>query len=274
MDTTTSMFTASRVRLAAFYLAVVAFLGLLASMLGPFLAYPIAVWFTPAGETGGHLIHDVAFAAMLLVAFLGVLIQLYRPDRRVAAAVGSLVVVALVIASTLLTEEFFAPVLVVLALVAVVVLHPAGAIRSFRGVSLDRRVLALVGLAAIPAVVYAVGQVGLQTGVNDEHAMFGHYAGMAAYVIVVLALGLLGAATVGGSRFTLWAAGLLGAYLGVLSLVFTSEVSAATPVWAGLSVLWGVAVVATGEFGRRGSRRTTERVDPDTESAAGPTVAP
>ena len=272
MSSITSTFTASRVRLVAFYLAVVAFLGLLASMLGSFLAYPLAIWFTPTGETGGHLIHDVSFAAMMLVAFLGVLIQLYRPDRRVAAAVGSAIVVALIIASTLLTSEFFAPALVVLALAAIVVLHPAGAIRSFRGASLDRRVLALVGLATVPALVYAAGQIGLQTGVNDEHALFGHYAGMAAYVIVVLTLGLLGAATVGGSRFTLWAAGLLGAYLGVLSLAFASEASAATPVWAGLAVLWGVAFVAVGEFGRRGSRRTTEPATP--ESVTDPTVAP
>lgn len=272
MATTTSTFTASRVRFAAFYLAAVAFLGLLASMLGSFLAYPVAVWFTPTGETGGHLIHDVSFAAMMLVAFLGVLIQLYRPALRVAAAVGSAIVVAMIIASTLLTSEFFAPALVVLSLAAVVVLHPAGAIRSFRGVSLDRRVLAMVGLAAVPAAVYAAGQIGLQTGVNDEHAVFGHYAGMAAYVIVVLALGLLGATAVGGSRFTLWTAGLLGAYLGVLSLAFASEASAAAPVWAGLSILWGVAVVAVGEFGRRGSRPTTGPADP--ESVAEPTVAP
>lgn len=269
MSIDTSTFTTSRVRLGAFYLAALAFLGVMAAMLGSFLLAPLSVWVSPPEFTGGHLIHDVAFAAMMLVAFVGVLIQFYRPARRVAAAVGALVVVATLIGSMLVGPEFFAPALVFLALVvAVAALHPAGVIRSFRGASADRRVLAMVALAAVPATLYAAAQLGLQFGAGDDHAAFSHYAGMAAYVLVVLALGLLGATDVAGSRFTLWTAGLLGAYLGVVSIAFAVEASAVAPIWAGLAILWGVAVVAVGEFDRRRARRTA---DP---AVHGPTVTP
>jgi hypothetical protein len=67
----------------------------------------------------------------------------------------------------------------------VAALHPAGLVRSVRAATVDRRVLALVELAVVPAVVYAATRFGLQLGAVDEHAEFGHYAGMAAYAAVV-----------------------------------------------------------------------------------------
>lgn len=251
------------VRSGVFYAAAIAFLWLAATMLGPFLLWPVTIWFDAPGETGGHLIHDVAFAAMLLVAVLGVASQLYRPARRFAGAVGSLVSVLAVVVALAISPEFVDPFVPLLVLIGVVAaLHPAGPVRSIRAATVDRRVLALVGLAVVPTVVYAVAQLDLQFGAVDEHAEFGHYAGMAAYAAVVLAFGLLGATTVAGSRFALWAAALLAAYLGLVSLGFATEVSAATGLWAGLAFLWGVATVAVGEAGRRRRRIRRPRAAP------------
>jgi hypothetical protein len=133
--------------------------------------------------------------------------------------------------------------------------HPAGdPLRSFGAARVDRVMIALVVIAALPLIAFAWTNIGLQRAGPTDHALLGHYGFMAAFSFTVIGVGLLSSARPDGWRLTAWVAGLLPASLGLASLVFPDIDGSLSVVWALAAVLWGFAFIGAAEFGRRAGR--------------------
>jgi hypothetical protein len=205
-----------------------------------------------------HRIHDLTFALLNGTAVVGMLAQLRAPTRNVAGQLMALVPFAALMLSVALTNTWvLSPpwLLVGASTVLATMFHPAGdPLRSFRASRVDRLMLALVAIAAVPLLAFAATSVGLQRSGPSDHALAGHYGFMAALSFTVIGVGLLASARPDGWRITAWVAGLLPIVLGVASLLSPDVDSSLELVWALASIGWGVAFVAVPELTRRAPR--------------------
>lgn len=243
----------ARVRAGAFYLACLAFLALAAMAFAEPLGYVLGAWSSDY-VAAGHRIHHLMIGASLWVLVLGVGAQLYRPTRRIGALYAALAMWALLTVVLLIVGGFDAGMAIIFAILLVIAtLHPAGRDLLPGGDRFDRRAAALVALAAAPLVVFAVGQLGLQATAVDDHAIFGHYAAMAAIGLLIVALGLIASLRPDGWRFPAYAAAALASLIGLASLVFpgTEQGLGLDALWGGAAILWGLAFVAVTEYGAR-----------------------
>jgi preprotein translocase subunit SecG len=214
-----------------------------------------------AGHISGHFrsphhrVHDLTFSFLIGTAVVGMLAQVRRPSENVAGQLMALIPwVALVLAFTLADRwvPFApAPILGALTLIAAI-LHPTR--RNFFGSFSVRRVnrvmLALVIIAAVPLLAFASIKIGLQRTATNDHAALGHYGFMAAFSFTVIGVGLLASLRPDGWRLTAWIAGLLPALLALASLVYPDVDSSLGLVWALAAVAWGVGFVAAAELTR------------------------
>jgi membrane-bound metal-dependent hydrolase YbcI (DUF457 family) len=138
----------------------------------------------------------------------------------------------------------------------VLALHPAGRSlgRIDRVEPVDRRLLGLLVIAAVPLLAYAGDQVVKQYAVADDHAALVHYGAMALLAGLVLLMGTLATVRRRDWRFAAWSAGVLATYLGASSVAFPTLPSSVGAVWGGLAVAWGVVFVGAFEASRRDSR--------------------
>jgi hypothetical protein len=155
-----------------------------------------------------HRVHQAAMHAILWGLVLGVALQLYRPERRVAPLLQALTfILAFALIESAIIGQFLvlnsAPILIPLLLMAL--LHPR-ARNLFRFGRLDWTMLGLTALAAIPWLVFALGQVQLQRLdiLADEHAQMEHWQRMAVFANLMIVWGLLGATDLPGWRLTAW----------------------------------------------------------------------
>lgn len=187
------------------------------------------------GTDPAHRVHEIAFALLYGVAAVGLVTQLRRPLKSVAGMLMTLIPwVGLLLAGVLTPPSILvAPLALIVAL-----LHPAGRnfFRSFSVSRVNWVMLALVGIAAVPLLTFASTNIQLQATVRDQHAAMGHYGHMAAYSFTVIVTGVLASLRPDGWRLTAWAAGLLPAVLGVVSMVF--------PVSGSFSLVWALAAIA------------------------------
>ena len=94
---------------------------------------------------------------------------------------------------------------IVIAAVAFVA-HPSSWLARFTPVATPSRTLsALAAIAAVPRVIYAIGQldIHLGSGPHDEHYEFGHWVVMAVNALLVPLFGAVAAWKVSGWRFPL-----------------------------------------------------------------------
>jgi len=251
-----------------FSLVVLVTLGL-SAFIGIVLVRPDAIDAVIGRTAAGHMshfrephhrIHDLAFAFLISVTMLGTIAQLRRPSRSAAAQVmAAIPILGLALVSALTNAAVVqvpwvllgAPTLLATAL------HPAvgDLVRSVRIPRIDRALLALVVVAALPLLVFASTNVGLQTAGPTDHALLGHYGFMAAFGFTVVGLGLLSSVRPAGGRVVPWAAGLLPVLLGVASLAFPDVESSLDLVWALAAIGWGVAFVTVAERRARGDLR-------------------
>jgi hypothetical protein len=206
-----------------------------------------------------HRTHDLTFSYLFLPALIGVVAQFRRPARNLAGMVMALIPSAgllLVVLATLVqgnVRTLQPPWVTVMAgaLVAFV-LHPAGGdlVRSFRRSHLNKVMLGLVVVAAVPLLAFAFRNIGLQSTVVDDHAAAGHYGFMAAFGLTVIGIGLLASLRPDGWRLTAWVAGILPVLVGVTSLAYPDATSSLSLLWALGAIAWGVAFTATAELTR------------------------
>lgn len=226
--------------------------GLIAGLLGHDMAGHISQHF----RQPHHRVHDLTFSFLFGTAVVGMLAQLRRPSENVAGQVMALIPwVALGLASAFSKTWIRfapAPLLGALALLAII-LHPTGRnfFRSFRVLRVNRMMLALVIIAAVPLIAFASTNIGLQRSATNDHAALGHYGFMAAFSFTVIGVGLLASIRPDGWRLTAWVAGLLPALLGLASVVFPDLDSSLGLVWAFAAIAWGAAFVARAPFVRQ-----------------------
>ncbi|MGH2491865.1 MAG: hypothetical protein ACRDF9_10175 [Candidatus Limnocylindria bacterium] len=208
-----------------------------------------------------HRVHDLTFAFLFGAAGVGLLAQLLSPSKNVAGQLMALIPwlgLALVFP---LTEYWSARgagfVIVATALFGALTLnaaifHPSGRdlLRSFNASRVDRLMLALVAIAAVPLLAFASTSIGLQRTAADDHADLGHYGFMAAFSFTLIGVGVLSSLRPDGWRLTAWVAGLLPALLGLASIVFPDVTSSLSVVWALAAISWAVVFVAAAELRR------------------------
>ena len=212
----------------------------------------------PAGAGATHEMHWFAQGVLAWVIVAAIGIQLRRPATQIGAAwvygLGLVLAFSMVLALADLPAEVV-PIVAAAVVVAVLgfVAHPSSWRARVTSVAPPSRALfLLVALAAVPLVIYAVGQLDIHTssGPHDEHFEFGHWVVMAAYTLLVPLYGAVAAWKVAGWRFPLWVTGLMPAALGIGSLGITA-VSQLTTGWSLLAIAWGAAFIGVGELEAR-----------------------
>jgi hypothetical protein len=100
--------------------------------------------------------------------------------------------------------------------------------------------------ALVPAIAFMLTQAALQRNglPGDPHWDFHHYSGMGAAALALPLCGLAASLRTSGRTFGAWLAGASGVLLGAGSLLLSDHVGAFEPVWAWLTLTWGVAVIA------------------------------
>ncbi len=203
-----------------------------------------------------HRTHDLTFGFLFGVASVGLLAQLRRPAQNVAGMVMALIPwVGLLLAGVLSTDVFRVMVINPSGRVAVVtvitaLLHPTGRdfFRSFSVSRVNRVMLALLIIAAVPLLAFASTTIRLQATVPDAHAAMGHYGFMAAFGVTVIGVGLVASLRPDGWWLPAWVAGLLPALLGLTSVLYPDNSSSLGLVWALAAIAWGVGFVAAAEL--------------------------
>ena len=199
------------------------------------------------------------------------LVQLYHPRRRAPAMQMALLVpivglvdsVPQVVLGTVdpMIFVFFSPVIVAAAV------HPArDEVFSRAQLSRDALDLPLLGLAVlalVPVDLYAIGQLDLQMTLSDEHAAMSHYSSIAFSTVLFVVYAAL--ASLGGPsrRAAPYAAAFLAFVLAAISTLHPAA-SAIGPLWSGVAVLCGPAVVGTYEWSAWRSNRDETAVEEPT----------
>lgn len=241
-------------------LAAATFNGLMVSLMMLELDLPGAFGQMTHFQEPQHRIHDLTFGFLFVPAAVGILAQLRRPSKNVAnqlmaliPSVGLLLTLLLTMVSANNTRVLQPPwVTVGAAALIAMSLHPAGRdfFRSFSFSRVNPVMLALVITAAVPLLVYASTNIGLQGTVADDHAAAGHYGFMAAFGFTVIGVGLLACLRPDGWRLTAWITGLLPALFGSTSVIYPDSSSSLGTVWAIAAMAWGVVFIAVAELSK------------------------
>ena len=228
-----------------------------------------------------HRIHDLTFAFLLGTAGVGMLAQIRTPSKNAAGQLMALIPWIALVLVIPLTNYWGAPgagfVIVATGLLGGLTLsatmfHPAGRdLFSSLGITrMNRVLLALVIIAAVPLLGLASTNIGLQRTLTNSHFAAGHYGIMAAFTFTIIGVGFLASLRPDGWRLTAWVAGLLPTLLGLASFVFPEVDSSLGPVWALAAIAWGVVFVAAAELNRDakasmhlGMRTWKSRGEPD-----------
>ena len=204
-----------------------------------------------------HRTHDLTFGFIFVPAVVGMLAQLRRPSKNVAGQLMALIPSVGLVLTLVLTKNtnVLQPPWITVGVAALIatVLHPTGRdfFRSFSVARINWVMLALVIIAAVPLLVFASTNIGLQRTVPDAHARPGHYGFMAAFGFTVIGVGLLASLRPDGWRLTAWVTGFLPALLGLASVVYPDATSSLGLVWALAAIVWGVGFIAAGELTQR-----------------------
>jgi hypothetical protein len=201
-------------------------------------------------EPGPHQFHIIAFSSLVWMTIAGLLVQAWRPERQAGGMLQAVVATAAPALAALLTADLGPDLLMFLACMLILAIaHPAGLAVLRRTDRLGRGQMTLVGIATIPMLVFAAGQIGLQALhiPGDEHAMFGHWRNTGVLLPTVLLLGLIASLKPAGWRVPAWTAGVAAAIFGLASVAYPVAASSAGLVWGSLAVLWGVAFIAESE---------------------------
>ena len=293
-------------RRIAFFLVVVAFLGLL-GLINMLLFLPDWMGWLPYNAADkisamGHfsflssgdtddLIHELIFSLILGTAAVGMLTQLWKPSENIAGQLVALLAWIALIVTAALTNNWIPQSLIILfgglTLLATMI-HPAG--RSlfnwFSFARMNRVLLALVIIAAVPLLPFAVTNINLQresggaaglhqmpsfhggsaapqqeplptqdeAGDEKMHGGLGHFRNFAALSLIILGAGFLASMRPKGWRLAAWITGGLPIILGLASVVLPNAESSLSLVWSLVAIAWGIHFIVMAECIHRGIR--------------------
>ena len=201
-----------------------------------------------------HRVHDLTYSFLFGVAAVGMLAQVWTPSKNVAGQLMALVPwagfeLAFALTNALVILLPFVPIFGGLTLLAAI-LRPVGRdlLRSFSASRVNRVMLGLLIVAAVPLLAFAFTNIGLQRTAIDPHAAQGHYGYMVAFSFTVVGVGLLASLRPDGWWLPTWVAGLLPALLGLASVAFPVATSNLGLVWALAATAWGVVFIGAAQL--------------------------
>jgi hypothetical protein len=245
----------SRSRRTAFAI-LTGLVGVLAGFF-PLFGLPLAVlaWFEST-DGGIHRFHDLGWAALMGILLAApALAQLRRPESKIAAMQQIAVVILGIVLGYTVSGLYADPVHVVVLVIlgTFIALHPAPG-EFFRAHRPSLPLLAMMLLAAIPLLVYALDQAELQRTLSpgEPHWEGEHWADMAKVALAIPLVGLVAALRAPGFRIPAWCAGAAAALLGTASIVYPDQASSFGRGWGTVAVAGGLlfVVVAEWEAGR------------------------
>jgi hypothetical protein len=299
---TQSRASAGRMRRVAFGVLVAVFA--LVHLSSP-LPFALLGWFIEEEGIQSHRVHEICFGMAFWLSLAGLVTLLRRPDRKVAQMYQVAIPLWAVGLALFIVDRTFDPiVLFFVVLPALLIgLHPGRALLIHPPVNLKPVLGALAVAGAIPFLVFAIREFSTgfdasrvapealesvpddaspeefdqalreATGSREEFEVarhYGHWSAMGGFALAIAALAGLTAFGIPGWGLSAWSSGLAAMVYGIVSLVFPEDASAALPVWAILSIAWGVVFIVIGEVERRrarGSRpSSSEEVVPEAAS--------
>lgn len=261
-----------------------------------------------AYDLANHRIHELVYGLLLLTAGVGLTVQLRKPRENIASQLMALIALGAALLAYVLADfrggqfRVFAT-FGRLALFAAI-LHPAvynflrsfnvsrvrDLLHSFNISRINRAMLALVIIAAVPLSMYIYTQIGLQAGtieqvhenggekmveegnasstytsgidilfktsvdneeIHQEHVDQGHFSLMAGISLLIIALGILASFRQKGWRLVAWVTGVLPILLGLTSIVYPNDSGSFGLAWGLAAITLGVVFIAAAEFTRR-----------------------
>jgi hypothetical protein len=203
----------------------------------------------PIDDLAAHRTHYLSAGIAAWALLLGVVVQLWRPERRVAPMLHGLaiaVAAAVVYALSGGPGEWLAEDLTLaVPLLVLGLLHPrARQLRRLPGC--DRPMAVLAAAGAVPWLFFAVTHAQRQwrNVAGDAHAEVEHWATAALMALTVVACALIGATRHAGWRLTAWIAAVASVCYGLHSLIYPEPASALAAPWAAAAVLWGAGYAA------------------------------
>lgn len=240
----------SRGRRIGFYTFVVAGVLLVLGALFEALPITVASWFSAEAlqemfpeEAGidSHRIHLFGLVIFTWLLLLPIVVQLFRPIRRFAAALYAVAVVVVVTVVDLLSGLFDPIELAALALVVGILwLHPGRTGAS--ATPWHQRSLIVAAVGALGWLTFAAMELVEQlTGVAaNPHVEFGHFGTMAAVATLIVIGAVIGSSALVGSRFVGVISAVAAGYLGLASLVFTEYESSLGTIGGAAAIVWAV----------------------------------
>ena len=199
-----------------------------------------------------HRVHDSLLPLLAWSMLIGTVLQLRRPEDRVAPLLMILMVPVIFIFIELATGTFAvassAPLLILLVTLALITMAHPGASELVRIPRLNGLMAGLTAAAAAVWIPFAYRQAQLQmlAAPGDVHAEMEHWSRMAVFGLLLIVWALIGASDYRGWRLTAWVAGLSSVWYGLQSVLFPSASAAALP-WALAAVGWGIAYIFVAE---------------------------
>jgi len=262
----TSKEEVSRKRLIGFYaagglflLVSLSFFGLMANI----LAYAFTGWFQ-AAELGIHQLHEIAGSAFFWSFIVAMIYTVIRPSRSISALRQALAVLAAFVLILLasLSGNLMGPLVMMSLLfvlaVATAALHPVRHEVLRLSGRVQRWLLGLTAVAAVPLLPYALNQLQTQIGASpgDPHAEVGHWTIMSGYALAIVICGVLASLRSAGWRIPAWGAGGLAVLFGLASILMPAQASSVGATWGIGAVIWGALFVAAAEWTAARQSRT------------------
>ncbi len=257
------------------------------------LPFAVLGWFIEEEGIHSHRVHEICFGTAFVLSLAGLVMLLRRPDRKLAQMYQVAITLWLLAAAYVVVDRAFDPiVLIFIVLPALLIwLHPGRPFLIHPPVDLKRGLAALAIVGAIPFLVFAVREfsTGFEasrvapealesvpddasqeefdqalreaTASREEFEVarhYGHWSAMGGFALAIASLAGIAAFGISGWRLCAWSSGLAAIVYGIVSLVFPEDASAAVPVWALLSIAWGVVFIVIGEVERRRARGSHE----------------
>lgn len=217
----------------------------------------------------GHRLHNLTLALLMWPFLFGMAAQLRSPTGHVTGMLMALSVWVVGLIAIALTGVWRISIIVAILGVPTVIatlLHPSGRelLTSIDGSRVNRVLLVMGIVAAVPLLAYGATQTGLQTGaiepaghehvggehaeIHEEHVGGGHYLRMVWFAFVMIATGLLASLRQSGWWLGAWVVGLMASVFGVSGLLAPSAASNPGTLWNLSAVVWGVVFIGLAEM--------------------------
>lgn len=247
--------TNERVRQARkpiFFAILLAFLAFLVVALWESMIMVVTGWF-PDYVHPTHRVHHIMIGGMITVFVLTLVMQLYRPMRRIGAMQAALIFVVTMAVLTSIASGVAAAselLIFVLPVVILTLLHPG--VRQIRPrlADVDRRLLAIALIGASGLAYLALMEFNAHMTLADDHVALGHYEFMMITLVSIALFAVIGAFRSPGWRVPVYAAAAIALLYGSGSFAFAgAEQGSSLSMLGSIGMItWALLLVGVSEY--------------------------